>query len=82
MRSLWRVLALQWLGEGSDALAGDSTVLEAMLFGEHARAMHAFDVQREHGVSHQALTLPATERRVEIAAEEIWCWGSQSRDIR
>jgi hypothetical protein len=26
MRSLWRVLALQWLGgEGSEALTGDST---------------------------------------------------------
>ena len=29
MRSLWRVLALQWLGgDGSEALTGDSTVLD------------------------------------------------------
>jgi hypothetical protein len=47
MRSLWRVLALQRLGgEGSEALTGDSTVLESLMFGEHARAMHAFDVRR------------------------------------
>ena len=38
MRSLWRILALQWLGgEGSEALTGDSTVLESLMFGEHAR---------------------------------------------
>ena len=47
MRSLWRALALQWLGgEGSEALTGDSTVLESLMFSEHARAMHTFDVRR------------------------------------
>lgn len=31
MRSLWRILALQWLGgEGSEALAGDSATLEGL----------------------------------------------------
>jgi hypothetical protein len=59
MRSLWRMLALQWLGgEGSEALTGDSTVLDMLLFGEHARAAQAFDVQRRAGVSHQAMMSP------------------------
>lgn len=56
MRSLWRMLALQWLGgEASEALTGDSTMLDMLLFGEPARAAQAFDVQRRAGVSHQAM---------------------------
>jgi len=34
MRSLWRILALQWLGgDGSEALIGDSTILEGLPYG-------------------------------------------------
>ena len=35
MRSLWRILALQWLGgEASEALTGDSTILRACCAAE------------------------------------------------
>jgi hypothetical protein len=34
MRSLWRILAVQWLGgDGSEALTGDSTILEGLPYG-------------------------------------------------
>jgi hypothetical protein len=56
MRSLWRALALQWLGgEGSEALAGSSTVRDMLFCNEPARAMQVFDVRREPGVSHDAM---------------------------
>ena len=74
MRSLWRILALQWLGgEASEALTRDSTVLESLSVGEDARRQDAFDVQRRPGVSHQAMMAPGPERRldVEIAAGDV-----------
>jgi hypothetical protein len=38
MRSLWRILALQWLrGDGSEALTGDSTILEGLPYGGNVR---------------------------------------------
>ena len=59
MRSLWRNLALQWLGgDASEALTGDSTVLEALLNGDAEGPAAVFDVQREPGVSHQAMLMP------------------------
>jgi hypothetical protein len=62
MRSLWRMLALQWLGgDGSEALSGDATVLDTLLFGEHGRAVLAFDVRRQGGVSHRALMTPQAD---------------------
>src|SRR5712672_2655996 len=67
MRSLWRILALQWLGgEGSEALTGDSTVLESLMFGEPPRVMHAFDVRRAPEVSHHAMMSPG--RRVQVGS--------------
>ena len=34
MRSLWRILALRWLGgDGSDALTADSAILEGLQYG-------------------------------------------------
>ena len=34
MRSLWRILALRWLrGDGSEALTGDSAILEGLPYG-------------------------------------------------
>jgi hypothetical protein len=34
MRSLWRILALQWLrGDGSEALTEDSAILEGLPYG-------------------------------------------------
>jgi hypothetical protein len=56
MRSLWRILALQWLGgEGSEALTEDSGSLE--MFAGEPMASHAFDVRRAPGASVQQ---PAT----------------------
>ena len=47
MRSLWRILALQWLGgEGSEALTGDSALLDILMMREHERTIYAFDVRR------------------------------------
>ncbi len=38
MRSLWRILALQWLGGGgSEALTEDSTILEGLPYGGNVR---------------------------------------------
>jgi hypothetical protein len=82
MRSLWRILALQWLGgEGSEALTGDSTVLESLMLGEHARAIHAFDVQRASGVSHRAMMSPGAECKSvpETASEEVLLSGLPGR---
>ncbi len=82
MRSLWRILAFQWLGgEGSEALTGHSTVLESLMFGEHARAMHAFNVRRAPGVSHHAMMSPGAEcgSDPEAASEEVLRSGSPGR---
>jgi hypothetical protein len=62
MRSLWRLLASQWLGgEGSETLTGEATVLDVLLSGEPARPTQTFDVRREPGVSHQAMMSPDPE---------------------
>ena len=38
MRSLWRILALQWLGgDGSEALTRDSTILEGLPYSGNVR---------------------------------------------
>jgi hypothetical protein len=38
MRSLWRILALQWLkGDGSEALTADSAILEGLPYGGDVR---------------------------------------------
>jgi hypothetical protein len=38
MRSLWRILALQWLGgDGSEALTEDSAILEGLPCGGNDR---------------------------------------------
>ena len=82
MRSLWRTLALQWLGgKGSEALTGDSPVLESLMFGEHARAMHAFNVRRAPEVSHHAMMSPGAEYRSdpEAASEEALRSGLPGR---
>src|SRR6516165_125286 len=56
MRSLWRMLALQWLGgEGSEALTDDSAVFDILMVGEHENPTRAFHVQRQSGVSHDAM---------------------------
>jgi hypothetical protein len=83
MRSLWRILALQWLeGDGSEALTGDSAILEGLL--EDARPMDAFNVRREPQVSRHAMivTDPALLSDPEIPAEEALRSGSPDRYSR
>jgi hypothetical protein len=85
MRSLWRILAVQWLGgDGSEALTEDSAVLEGLLWGELAPPMRAFDVRREPQVSRQAMMVPDPERRsdTEIPAEGALRSGSPGRYSR
>jgi hypothetical protein len=74
MRSLWRNLALQWLGgDASEALTGDSTVLESLPVGNTGQTTPVFDVQREPGVSHRAMLIPGDVGRTspEYSAEEV-----------
>jgi hypothetical protein len=73
MRSLWRTLALQWLGgNGSEGLVGHSTVLESLISDDHLQPTPVFSVRREPGVSHRAMMSPisASELEPEIAGEE------------
>ena len=59
MRSLWRMIALRWLGgQGSGALTDDSALLDLLIMGETARAPIAIQVRRESGVSHHAMMMP------------------------
>ena len=83
MRSLWRILALQWLGgHGSEALTGDSAILEG-LFGA-GRPLPAFDVRREPQVSRHAMmgtgSGPRSDR--EIPTEEALRSGPPGRYSR
>ena len=65
MRSLWRILALQWLGgKGSEALTEDSAILEGLV-RDDARPTRAFDVRRDPRVSHGVLMFAATPPNAE-----------------
>jgi hypothetical protein len=83
MRSLWRILALQWLGgDGSEALTGESAILEGLL--EDARPTSAFDVRREPQASRRAMMVTGPEplSDSEIPAEESLRSGSPDRYSR
>jgi hypothetical protein len=55
MRSLWRMIAVRWLGgEASDALTGETTLLDLMMPG-NADVPPAFLVRRQSEVSHRAM---------------------------
>jgi hypothetical protein len=55
MRSLWRMIALRWLGgQGTEALIGDSALLDLLTIGERAPRI-GFEVSRRSGVSHHAM---------------------------
>jgi hypothetical protein len=56
MRSLWRMIASKWLGgKGSDALTGDSTLLDLLIEADRREATPVFQVRRESAVSHRAI---------------------------
>lgn len=82
MRSLWRILAMQWLGgNGSEGLAEESTVLESLISGEPPQPSLAFSVRREPVVSHHAMLSPISGRGLEpkIALEEVLRWDMPRR---
>src|SRR5271169_4964398 len=55
MRSLWRMIALRWLGgQGSEALTDDSVLIDLLTIGERAPPI-GFPVSRRSGVSHHAM---------------------------
>jgi hypothetical protein len=55
MRSLWRMIALRWLGgQGSEALTGDTALLDLLTIGERAPPI-GFALSRRSGVSHHAM---------------------------
>ena len=73
MRSLWRILASQWLGgESSEALTEDSTILDGLVHGDDKRLTHTFEVRREPQVSRYAMMLPDPKRPFDrdVATEE------------
>jgi hypothetical protein len=73
MRSLWRILALRWLGgEGSDALTADSTLEGILTSGKRAQVADGFDVRRQPAALPQTLVAPSSEDRLkrEIVNEE------------
>ena len=56
MRSLWRMIASRWLGgKGSDALTGDSTLLDLLIERDQRETPPVFQVRREPAVSHRAM---------------------------
>ena len=85
MRSLWRMLALRWLGgEGSEALTGDAAILEGLLRGGDDRPMTPFDVRPEQQVSRRAMMPSDPERPfdLEIGPEEVLRRLVPARDSR
>lgn len=85
MRSLWRILALRWLGgDGSEALTGDSTILEGLLLGANRRTIETFDVRGEPQVSPRPIMLSVPERLFdpEIGTEEALRRGVSGRYSR
>jgi hypothetical protein len=82
MRSLWRILALQWLGgNGSEGLVGHSTVLESLIGGERLQPVRGFSVRQDPGVSHRAMLPQTTGRGLEpeIATEQALLPGMSRR---
>jgi hypothetical protein len=66
MRSLWRMIALRWLGgQGSEVLIGDSAVLDLLTIGERAPPI-GFEVSRRSGVSYHAINSQQVSDRAVI----------------
>ena len=57
MLSLWRMMAMRWLGGGaSDALTGDVALRDLLMPADPVAT--GFQVRRTSGVSHRAMMLP------------------------
>lgn len=71
MRSLWRMIALRWLGgQGSEALTDDSGLLDLLMIGERAPP-NGFAVSRRSGVSHHAINSQHASGQVAAVAAAI-----------
>jgi hypothetical protein len=67
MRSLWRMIALRWLGgQGSEALIRDSALIDLLMIEESAQASLAYEVRRQSGVSHLAMTSQQASGRANV----------------
>jgi hypothetical protein len=85
MRSLWRTLALRWLGgDGSDALTGDLAILEGLLLAGKRPQTGPFDVRRDSLVSRRAIMVPDADRPfdAEIGPQEVLRPETSSRYSR
>ncbi len=72
MRSLWRVLALRWLGgEGSEVLAANSSFVDFLTMGENERRAGASHVERDAGVSHHAMMAPGDPGAADTTIEGV-----------
>lgn len=71
MRSLWKDLALRWLGgEASAALAGDSPLRERLLPKTRAPAADAFRISRQPAVSDPPSATPGAGAQATIPADD------------
>ena len=85
MRSLWRILALRWLGgRASEGLTADSAILEGLFRSGQGRAIEAYDIRPEPRVSHRALISAAPDYRLdpETSLEEALRSGPPDRHTR
>ncbi len=76
MRSLWRMIASRWLGgQGSEALTGDSALLDLLTLAERPHTPPAFRVSRQSEVSRQAIMSRrgAGQTEDEAARTEMGC---------
>ena len=69
MHSIWRELALQWLGgEASEALVGDTSFLDRFPIAAETAAP-VFRVSRVDGVSHDAMLRAVAQPAPQLAGE-------------
>jgi hypothetical protein len=79
MRSLWRVMAVRWLGgEASDALTGDAGLLD-LVVQQDRYVPPTVLVQRQSQVSHRAMM---SQQQQSISEDEsvLSQFGGRDRD--
>lgn len=81
MRSLWRMIASRWLGgQGSEALTGDSALLDLLMTGEQARSAAGFQVRRQSEVSRHAMMSRQDQDEATLAPMLDEKFSGDSRD--
>jgi hypothetical protein len=75
VRSLWRMIASRWLGgEASEALTGDSALLDLLMPAGGTQVRPSFEVKRLTEVSHRAMMSrhdPGPEHGEDAVAETV-----------